>query len=77
MRIQHIYISIQLNLLKLHSSDDSEELELYESFEEVDSCILCGTSDDNPIEFGKKITKDGITIHHFCAVSCFVFKFPE
>lgn len=51
---------------------------MYTSFEENDACILCGSSDDDPIEFGKKCTKGSITIHHFCAVSylfCFALDF--
>lgn len=49
----------------------SDELELYNSIEEDDACVLCGQSDDDPFEFGKKITIDDITVHHFCAVSLF------
>lgn len=49
---------------------DCDELQLYNSIEEDDdSCILCGESDDDPIEFGKKVTVDDITVHHFCLVS--------
>lgn len=68
MHIAYLYFS-HYNLLKLTFSDECEELELYTSFEEIDACILCGQSDDDPIELGKKMTKDNITIHHFCAVS--------
>lgn len=47
------------------------ELPLYRSFEEDGEakCILCGTDQENPIEFGDKFTYENITIHYFCAVS--------
>lgn len=49
----------------------SNELALYTSFDEEqdEKCVLCGIADDKPIEFGKKITIDEITVHHFCMVS--------
>lgn len=53
----------------------SDELELYNSIEEDDACVLCGHSDDDPIKFGKKMTIDDITVHHFCAVSLTIAKF--
>lgn len=50
-----------------------KELALYRSFDdetvEEEKCSLCGRSDDEPLNFGKKITIDGITAHHFCLVS--------
>lgn len=37
----------------LFSFSDSDELELYNSIEEINVCVLCGQSDDDPIEYGK------------------------
>lgn len=50
---------------------NKNELALYNSFDEPvdENCILCDSAVDKPSEFGKKITVDQITAHHFCLVS--------
>lgn len=50
-----------------------QDLPLYTSFEEeiVEVCALCGRDEENSIEFGKKLTYEGITAHHFCIVSSY------
>lgn len=59
-----------LYLFLISSCNDNDELPLYSSFEEtVAECVLCGSSEDIPMELGKKITVDDVTVHHFCLVS--------
>lgn len=58
----------------LCSANDNEVLALYTSFEETtNKCVLCGEDVDDPMEFGRKITKADITVHHFCLVILFLY----
>lgn len=49
-------------------SDD--ELPLYDSMSEDDEpCCFCDKNTNDPMKFGKKMTIEGVTVHHFCLVS--------
>lgn len=48
---------------------DEDVLPLYESItEDKEPCCFCAKDTNEPMEFGKKITIDNITAHHFCLV---------
>lgn len=61
--INHIFSS---------EKNNNDELAFYTSFEEAppaeEKCVFCGQSDENSFEFGKKVSFDNITAHHFCLV---------
>lgn len=55
----------------IYKMSRQQELALYSSFEEEKSefCVFCGREEENSIEFGKKLTYEDVTVHHFCLVS--------
>lgn len=55
----------------IYAREKNADLVLYTSFDEeiAEDCILCGQNTDDIIEYGRKITKNGITAHHFCLVT--------
>lgn len=48
---------------------------MYTSFEEevAKDCILCGQNTDDTIQFGRKITINDLTVHHYCLVTLFCY----
>lgn len=54
------------------SKDESQELALYNSIDESEPCVFCNKDIEDPINFGIKLTMNGVTAHHFCLVSNFV-----
>lgn len=71
--IRVVLFFIRIFLFIISSCNDNDELPLYSSFEEseeaVPECVLCGSSEDIPLELGKMVTMDDVTVHHFCLVS--------
>lgn len=35
-------------------------------------CILCSSDEDNEIEYGEMLSKEGISVHHYCLVRIIV-----